>query len=59
MTSQVYVFKIALLNRKNVTREVEVGGNSNLYNLAEAIVDAYNFNFDHAFGFFNKISNSY
>lgn len=29
--------------------------NINLYKLAEAIVSAYGFDFDHAFGFFSKI----
>lgn len=35
-------------------RELAVRENSSLYDLAEAIVGAYSFDFDHAFGFFSR-----
>ena len=46
------------MHDKKISREIEVLENTNLYKLAEAIVKAYNFNFDHCFGFFNKIAES-
>jgi len=60
---KTYIFKINLLysNPKiaprgpEISREIEVLENANLYKLAEAIVNAYNFDFDHCFGFFDKI----
>ena len=61
---KTYIFVINLLkgqtvSRPRVTREIEVGENSNLYDFAEAIVGAYGFDFDHAFGFFSRTDNDY
>ncbi|MBI4120486.1 MAG: hypothetical protein HY454_03395 [Parcubacteria group bacterium] len=56
---KTYIFKTNLLRDKKVIREVEIPENLNLYKLAEAIVDAYDFDFDHAFGFFNTIGERY
>lgn len=53
------IFKIKLLNNKKIVRELEVAGEINLYRLAEAIVGAYDFDFDHAFGFFSKITSGW
>ena len=63
---KTYIFKTHLLptspkiwgNKQGISRDIEVPENINLYKLAEAIVDTYNFNFDHCFGFFNKIAES-
>jgi len=44
------------MDDKKISREIEISGNANLYKLAEAIVSAYNFDFGHCFGFFNKIT---
>ena len=38
-----------------ISREIEISENDSLYKLAEIIVEAYNFYFDHCFGFFDKI----
>jgi len=46
------------LRGKKVVREIEAPENFSLYRLAEAIIGAYDFDFDHAFGFFSKISES-
>lgn len=51
----VWVFKTWLLGQKNVSREIEIYPDNSLYSFAEAIVNAYNFDFDHAFGFFSNI----
>ncbi len=52
---KTFIFKVSLLRNSKISREIEVLENMNLYKLAEAIIDAYGFDFDHCFGFFNKI----
>ncbi len=53
---KTYIFKTHLFRDKKVVREIEILENSNLYELAKAIVTAYDFDFDHAFGFFSNLS---
>src|SRR3989344_8945210 len=53
---KTFIFKTKLLSDKKIAREIEVLENTNLYKLAGAIVDAYDFDFDHCFGFFSKIT---
>ena len=49
-----------LLMRASLTakiyREFEIPGADSLYDLAEAIVNAFGFDFDHAFGFYSKLT---
>jgi hypothetical protein len=60
---KTYIFKISSLysspkiapSGPEISRQIEVPENTSLYKLAEAIVDSYNFNFDHCFGFFSEI----
>lgn len=52
---KTYILKTNLLDRKSVIRALEIPENATLYELAESIVQSYGFNFDHAFGFFEKI----
>ncbi|MDP3770395.1 MAG: hypothetical protein Q8R40_05670 [bacterium] len=52
------IFKTNLLHDKKVIREIEAPENLNFHKLAGAIVGAYGFDFDHAFGFFSTISES-
>jgi hypothetical protein len=48
------IFEVNLLGRKNVvSRTIEVPEAISLYDLAEAVIDAFGFDFDHAFGFFD------
>lgn len=55
---KTYIFKTSLqeykftIGVKGVFRVIEVPESISLYKLAEAIIDAYNFDFDHCFGFF-------
>lgn len=56
---KTYIFKTNLFRDKKIIREIEVPENINLYKLAGAIVDAYGFDFDHAFGFFGTIGERY
>ena len=53
---KTYILKTYLFRDKKVVREIEVPENFNLYKLAEAIVKAYDFDLDHAFGFFSDVS---
>ena len=41
------------------TRVIDIKGSTSLYKLAKAILDAYNFDFDHAFGFYDNIKDPY
>ncbi len=47
-----HVFRAALRDRPSVRRDVEIGSAASLSELAEAIVRAFYFEFDHAFGFY-------
>ena len=61
---RTYIFKINLLYSSprvaprgpKISREIEILDNDSLYKLAEAIVSAYDFYFDHCFGFFSNIN---
>lgn len=59
MGMRTYIFRINLLHDPKISREIEIPGNTSLYKLAEAITDAYNFDFDHCFGFFSKIAENW
>jgi len=52
-----YVFRASL--KAKLYREIEIDGSSSLANLAEAIVGAFDFDFDHAFGFYSKLTGRY
>lgn len=43
----------ALEDDKSVYRDIEIEGSKSLYELAAAIVTAFGFDFDHAFGFYS------
>ena len=58
MIVKTYILKTNLFHSPRIIRKIEVPENISLYKLAEAIVDAYNFDFDHCFGFFSKIAES-
>ncbi len=48
--SGTHVFRVALRDRPSVHRDIEIGKAESLVKLAEAIVRAFDFEFDHAFG---------
>lgn len=53
---KTYIFKTNLSPNPKIMREIEIPESASLYKLAEAIIGAYNFDFDHCFGFFSKIA---
>ena len=50
-----HVFRIALQDQPSVVREVEIASDKKLVDLAQAIVSAFDFDFDHAFGFYSGL----
>lgn len=56
---KTFIFKTNLLESKKIVREIEILENANLYKLAEAVVGAYDFDFDHAFGFYSSMEEDY
>ncbi len=60
--NKIYIFGILLEHnnphsqvRKEVWRDIAILDDQNLYQFAEAIVDAFGFEFDHCFGFFDNL----
>ena len=47
-----HIFRVALRDRPSVHRDIEIDSGQSLAKLAEAIVRALDFEFDHAFGFY-------
>ena len=50
--SETLVFRASL--RPKIYRDIEIAGTGSLYTLAQAIVRSFDFDFDHAFGFYSK-----
>ena len=46
------IIRAALGGRSSIYRDIEIAAGMSLYRLAEAIVAAFGFDFDHAFGFY-------
>lgn len=53
-TLTTHVFRVSLKPR--LYRDIEIRSNASLSDLAEAILRAYDFGLDHAFGFFSKLT---
>lgn len=56
-TSTTCIFRASLSAK--LYRDVEIDSAGSLRDLAEAIVDAFAFDFDHAFGFYSKLTGPY
>jgi hypothetical protein len=52
-----YILRASL--RPKLYRDVELASGRSLYDLAAAIVGSFGFDFDHAFGFYSKLSGRY
>jgi hypothetical protein len=50
------IIRAALERRKSIYRDIEIEATSSLYEFAEAIVMAFRFDFDHAFGFYTGLT---
>jgi len=54
--SETFLLRIALDGQKSIYRDIEIEPSKSLYRLAEAIVKAFDFDFDHAFGFYSGLT---
>lgn len=53
----LYEFKVIMLKEGNIYRNIRLNPRLSLYSLAEAIVYAFDFDFDHCFGFYSDFTN--
>ena len=51
-----HIVRVTLQDEPTIYREIEVESRKTLSDLAEAIVHAFGFEFDHAFGFYSKLT---
>jgi hypothetical protein len=52
-SSGTHIFRVALRHEPETYRDIETDSGKSLEHLAEAIVGAFGFDFDHAFGFYS------
>ena len=52
-----HIFRASL--RPKLYRDIEIDSGKSLYDLAEGIVGAFDFDLDHAFGFYSKLTGHY
>jgi hypothetical protein len=52
--ASTHIFRVRLWPK--IYRDIEIDSSKSLYDLAAAIVHAFGFDFDHAFGFFSKLT---
>jgi hypothetical protein len=50
------IIRVALERRKSIYRDIEIEASNSLYRFAQAIVTAFGFDFDHAFGFYTGLT---
>jgi hypothetical protein len=50
------IIRAALNGQRSIWREIEIEASGSLHKLAEAIVAAFGFDFDHAFGFYSGLT---
>jgi hypothetical protein len=51
-----HAFRVSLQADSKVYREIEITSATSLYRFATAIVTTFGFDFDHAFGFYSKLT---
>jgi hypothetical protein len=57
MAKSIITLRVSL--DPKIYREIEISGEANLYKLAEVINNVFGFDFDHAFGFYDNLNNTY
>jgi pRiA4b ORF-3-like protein len=58
MSKQTMIIRAALKHKVSIYRDIEIEPAASLYKLAEAIVSAFGFHFDHAFGFYSGLTDA-
>jgi pRiA4b ORF-3-like protein len=56
MKRDTLIFRVALNGAIKIYRDIEIEASASLYRFAQAIVSAFNFDFDHAFGFYSGLT---
>src|SRR6476469_5238432 len=56
--SDTMIIRTTLERKASIYRDIEVDGSRSLYKLAEAIVSSFDFDFDHAFGFYTGLTDA-
>ena len=51
-----HILRVALQDAPTILREIEIASDKKLVDLAQAIVRAFDFQFDHAFGFYSVLT---
>lgn len=51
--TSTHIFRVSLMGDAKVTRDIEIASSASLHTLAQAILTAFDFDFDHAFGFYS------
>ena len=51
-----HILRVTPADEKSVYRDIEIPSGKSLYHLAEGIVSAFDFDFDHAFGFYSGLT---
>ena len=54
--TDTFIFRAALQGSASIYRDIELDPAKSLYVLAEAILSSFNFDFDHAFGFYTGLT---
>ena len=54
-----HIIRAKLMHDKRTYRDTEIPSQKSLYHLAEAIIQAFDFDFDHAFGYYSKLGSYY
>ena len=50
-----HIIRAKLMFDKRTYRDIDISSDRSLYALAAAIVDSFGFDFDHAFGFYDRL----
>ena len=51
--TSTHIFRVSLLHTAKIYRDIEIASSASLHDLAAAIVQAFDFDLDHAFGFYS------
>ncbi len=57
-SDDTFIIRAALNGRRSTYRDIEIEASKSLYRLAAAIVSAFGFQFDHAFGFYSGLTDA-
>ena len=55
-STDTFILRAGLAHEKEIYRDIEIEPSKSLYKFAEAIVAAFGFDFDHAFGFYSGLT---